>query len=79
MQGLDDLHVQFDGPGADNFFPKYDEAQGCFVVTRNGSPLKYKEMVFQSAPDKGSVELSQEAMEHFWISPNRPPQPKRRT
>lgn len=72
QEGPDDLHVQFDGPAADNFYPMYK--RGCYFIKYKGCVLKYIHMSFKMKPNVGSKLLDKLEMESFWISPNRPKQ-----
>lgn len=75
QQGPDDLHIQFDGPGADNFWPKEENER--YVVKHRGKKLAYKTLGFQAklSPDEKHLPLSEvldkTEVENYWSSPNR--------
>ncbi len=68
-EGLNDLHIQFDGPGADNFFPA-SSPDGFFLVPYRNKIYRFKTISFLSGKGKGKA-LSKSSLERSWISPNR--------
>jgi len=70
QEGPDDMHIQFDGPGKDNFYPKYE--RGYYHVKLKGKVLKYDHMcLLGELGREKSVRLNKTEMESFWVSPNR--------
>lgn len=66
----DDLHVQFAGPGADNFLPRRD-AHDRFLVLFEGRPFACQHLGFIGAKPAKGHRLHQWELEKFWTSPNR--------
>ncbi len=66
----DDLHVQFDGPGGDNFCPRRD-SHDHFIVTFEGRQYTCRHLGFIGTQPATGRRLHQWELEQFWISPNR--------
>jgi len=66
--GLDDLHVQFDGPGSDNYIPKRN-TKGKFVIriTDGGDELYFKGMEIWPQPPAGAKQINPQVLKSFWL------------
>lgn len=76
FEGVDDLHVQFNGPGDDNFCPTVKAGEYLAPHPETGTPTTlYSLEVSAKKPsecDRAPKDYV-ERLEAYWVSPNRGP------
>ena len=65
-EGLNDLHIQFDGPGTSNYAPRMDR-DGKFLVVDEMSVLhQIKSIGLIATPPAGAKLLAPQLLKYFW-------------